>query len=132
MMELTEDFVKLMEIAIVVVGTLSVFFTYLEYNITVTQDAAGRESVILGNYILDNKCLTYEGAKGLFDSSKFDSVSASCFNYPYGSFTIELWDESEEWGFVIASSDAGGEAAFTVAVRMSDGEVKPATLEVKV
>lgn len=130
-MELTEDFLKLLEIAIIIVGVGSIFFTYINYNITVSQDSAGRNAIVLANYLLDNRCLTYQGTKGLFDSAKFSSVAKSCFSYPYGSFKITL-QSGRSWSFSIGPDDEQGEARLTVSVRTEKGEVVPATLEVSV
>jgi hypothetical protein len=132
MMELTENFIKLLQLALVVTGVLSIFFTYIQYNLLVNQDQAGREAIILGNYLLDNKCLTYHGMKSLFDEAKLETATAGCFNYPHGSFKVELLDSSaDKWSFEITENKRGGTASFTVSVMMKDtGEVKPARMTV--
>lgn len=133
MMELTEDFIKLLQLALVITGVLSIFFTYIQYNLFVNQDEAGREAIILGNYIMDNKCLTYQGMKSLFDEAKLDTADATCFNYPYGSFKVEFLDVSvtKSWSIMLYDMKRGSSAKFIVSVVMKDtGEVKPARLTV--
>ena len=129
-MELTEDFLKLLQIALVVVGVLAIFFSYINYNIIVEAREAEREALILGNSLLSSNCLTYSDIKSLFSEDKLINMQSdpSCLKkqYPYGAVKVE------QWQFEIGSFNLGGEAKFNVAVRKTTGEIKPALMTVKV
>ena len=129
MMELTEDFLKLLEITITVVGVLAIFFTYIQYNIIVSQDEAERQAIIFGNYLLKSSCLT-DGTKSLFLETKLDSATQDCFNYHQGKITIELLDETKSWTYQI-TNPLVGKAEFIVSVRMTGGSIKPAKMTVE-
>jgi len=130
MMELTEDFMKLLQISITVVGVLALFFTYIQYNIIVTQDQAEREAAIFGNYLLKSSCLTYQDTKSLFSEEKLNTVNKECFNYHRGEITVELLDGTKSWTYEITSPSMGGKAEFIVSVRQSTG-IKAAKLTVE-
>ena len=137
MMELTEDFLKLLQIAIVVVGVLALYFSYIGYNVTVESRTAERDALIIGNSLLSSDCLTYLGTKSLFSEDKLVNVQSdpSCLqrNYPNGTIKVQLQDLSSKWQFTIGPSNLGGETKLSVAVKMSGtGEVKPANMVVKV
>jgi len=135
-MELTEDFLKLLQIALVVVGVLAIFFSYINYNIIVEARGAEREALILGNSLLSSDCLTYSDTKSLFSEDKLINMQSdlSCLKkqYPYGAVKIELNDLTSKWQIDIGSFDLGGEAKFDVVVRMNSGIIKPALMVVKV
>ena len=59
MEELSEDFLKLLQMALLVVGVLSIFFIFISYNFTVSSNEADREAYVLGDALLSEKCLTY-------------------------------------------------------------------------
>jgi len=133
MMELTEDFLKLLQIAFIVTGVLAIFFTYVQYNIFVTQNRAEREAIILGNFLLSSEYLTYSNTKSLFSEEKLESIDPSSFNYPYGSVKVGLLEDIGigPWEFEIETSDLGGKADFTVAVKLKTGEIKIASMSVE-
>lgn len=135
MMKLSEFFSKLLQIALIVVGVLAIFFTYVSYNIIISQSEAEREATILGNSLLSSDCLIYSNTKNLFSDEKLDNMVAdsSCFKYPYGVVEIGLLDLTNNWVFEIGTTDLGGEREFDVAVRNSiTGERKPALMVVRV
>jgi len=136
MMEITEDFLKLIQIAFIVTGVLAIFFTYIQYNIFVSQDRAEREAVILGNSLLSDDCLTYSNTRGLFSEEKIENANPSCFNYPYGSVTIELLEDIgiEPWNFEVGEDvKLHGESEIFVAVKLkTTGEIKAAKMMVEV
>ena len=133
MMELTEDFMKLIQIAIIIVGVLAIFFTFIQYNILVTEDKAEREAITFGNYLLKSGCLTYDNTKSLFYEEKLDTIDQSCFNYHHGAVTIELLDGSKSWYYEITSPVLGGDFDFIVSVVMNDASksIKPALMKVE-
>ena len=53
-MELTEDFLKLLQIGFIVTGVLAIFFTYISYDVIVSANQAERNAISLGNSLLDN------------------------------------------------------------------------------
>lgn len=130
MMELSEDFLKLLQIAIIVVGVLAIFFTYIQYNILVIEDKAGREAIVLGNYLLKSNCIAYENTKGLFSEEKLNNLDVACLDYDRGFITINLLDETRAWTFKISDPTLGGVADFYVSVKMGE-EVKPAKMVVE-
>lgn len=136
MMEFTEDFLKLVQIALVVVGALSIFFTYVSYNILIKTNEANREATLLGNILLASDCLTYQNNVGLFEESKLIAMSAnsSCLKYPYGSVSIDLVDviPSQNWDFEVNAPVLNGEENFYISVKLNDGKVEKALMVVKV
>jgi hypothetical protein len=136
MMELTEDFLKLIQIALIVVGALSIFFTYVTYNIIIRSNEAEREALVLGNALLSSDCLIYSDTRSLFSQDKLINMGSdpSCLKYPYGSVTVELVNAipPHYWSFKIKDPVLDGEADFSVAVRLNTGEIKQALMKVKV
>lgn len=139
MMELTEDFLKLLQIAVVVVGVLGLYFSYVSYNVTVSTREAQRGALMLGNSLLSSDCLTYYDIKSLFSEEKLNDSQndPSCLKreYPYGLVEVDLQDSSvspNKWQFAIGSDNMGGESTTIVAVKMNSGEIKPAYMVVKV
>ena len=47
MMELTEDFLKLLQIALIVVGVLAIYFSYISYNVIIDSRGAEREAIMI-------------------------------------------------------------------------------------
>ncbi len=134
-MELTEDFLKLMEIAIIVAGVLSIFFTYINYNIIVSNKGAEREAFVLGNALLSSDCLTLNNTKGLFSQEKIELMvrDSSCFKYPYGVVEISVVDGSiPPWEFSLGGLKLGGEAEFLVLIKLNNNKNKIARMVVKV
>jgi len=137
MMDLTENFLKLIQIALVVVGALALFFSYINYNITVDARSAEREALILGNALLSSDCLTYSDTKSLFSEDKLINMQtdSSCLKkqYPYGNVKVELQDSTAKWQIDIGPTNLGGESKFNVAVRnATSGIIKPALMTVYV
>jgi len=136
MMDLTENFIKLLQIAIIVVGVLSIYFSYINYNITVEARKGERDAIVLGNFLLSSNCLTYGDTKSLFAEDRLIILQgdATCIGskYPFGGFIVELLDLSSKWQARMGPNDLGREAVFSVVVRMNSGEIKPATMVVKV
>ncbi len=135
-MDLTENLLKLIQIAIIVVGVLAIYFSYISYNITIDARSAERGALILGNSLLSNDCITY-GTKSLFSEDKLNDMlsDASCLEkqYPYGAFKVELLDFTEKWEISIGSTSLNREAKFNVAVEyVTTGEIKPALMTVYV
>jgi hypothetical protein len=136
MMDLSENFLKLIQLAIIVVGCLAIFFTYINYNITVETSSSGREAVVFGYSMLSSECLTYSNTQSLFEENKLASMQAdsSCLKkvYPYGYIEVNLQDMSEKWQIEIGGLGTSAETTYNVAVRLDSGEVKPAFMVVKI
>ncbi len=142
MMELTEDFVKWMQIAIAVVGILTIFLLFVSYNIKILHSELERETYYLGDHLLGSKCLTLtDGSnviKSKFSESKLDTIEAdpSCINYPKGEVIIELINCGShpncDWIFDLnpAATYEGQSAIFILAVKMNDGSIEPARMTV--
>lgn len=136
MMELTEDFLKLLQIALIVVGVLAIYFSYVTYNVTVDARTAERDSLEIGNSLLSSSCLTYLDTNGLFSEEKLDSIQSdsSCLERVYSNFSaeVDLQGSVTKWQFSVGTPGSSGTTTLSVAVKMSSGEVKPASLVVKV
>ena len=131
----TTTFFKLLHLAIIVVGVLAIFFSYIEYNIFIETRESEREALLVGNSLLSNDCLTYANTKSLFSEDKLNNIysASTCLKqqYPYGNITITLG--STTWIIEIEDSSLGGEASFPVMIRNSiTGERKLALMVVKV
>jgi len=137
-MELTEDFIKMLQIAFLIIGIMSIFLIFVNYNISVFNDEARRESVILLESLLSNNCLTVvrdgRPVKSLFSSEKLDQVvlDSSCIKYNYGKIKIELLDKSKPpWVIDLGSSNKDVETEpFIVAIDLKDEGVKPGKITV--
>ena len=92
--ELTATFVKLVQIGLVIVGALAIFFTYVEYEILVHYSSFDREVYLVGNSLLSSKCLT-NGMKGVLIQSKIENFDKNCFVYP-GKFIVKTEEYSKE------------------------------------
>ena len=136
MMDLTENFLKLLQIAVIVVGVLALYFTYIGYNVKVEARTGERSAVVLGNFLLSSNCLTYGDTTSLFSEDKINNmmVDSSCIknSYPYGSVNINIIKSTKKWTFNLGTANVGGEAEFDVAVKMSSGEVNLAQMVVDV
>jgi hypothetical protein len=135
MMELSEDFLKMLQIAMLVVGLLIIFLIFISYNIEVFHDEKQRSAYVLGDYLLASDCIAWEDngnvVKGVLSEGKLDTVDPSCINYPYGSIEVELLEDIGKGPWVIGMEDAEGErAVFTVVVKLTNGEIKTAKMTV--
>lgn len=125
--ELTATFVKLIQIGLVIVGALAIFFTYIQYEINVNQNSIERETYYLGNALLSSNCLT-DGTKGVLVKSKIENFDKTCFSYP-GKFRVTASDfDSGE--IVLVSKSSYTQSLSFEAVLLDDGKVEPAKLEV--
>ena len=84
--ELTSTFIKLVQIALMILGALAIFFTYVTYEITVYRNDVNREAYVLGNALLASPCLN-NGIKGIILESKIAGLDY-CFDYPTGEIDI--------------------------------------------
>jgi len=140
MEELSEDFLKLLQLAILVVGVLSIFFIFISYNFTVLSNEAQREAHVLGDALLSDVCLTYTSdnkpVKALFTENKLDAAQSdpSCVKYPNGRIDILILDcggyPNCDWSINIGPHDIGEQAIFHVAVRLDSDDVKLARMTV--
>lgn len=136
-MEITEDFLKLLQIALIVVGVLAIYFSYMSYNITVDARKGERDAIILGNTLLSSDCLTYSDTQSLFSEDKLNNIQAdsTCLSkqYPFGAVNVELQDLSKKWSIDLGPFDMGSDVTLAVAViNSTTGEIKPASMLVKV
>src|SRR3989344_3534348 len=128
MTELTEDFLKLLQIAIVIEGILAVFLIYIQYNITLQYNAAERKAILLGDSLLSNTCLTETSddkpVRGVFLESKLNSLvsDSSCFKQSDFRMIVELVDNSRIWN-IYTGTPFGASATYYVAVK-SNNDVK--------
>jgi hypothetical protein len=127
MFEFTEDFLKLLQIALIVVGLLGVFLTFISYNITVVHSETEREAFVLGNAILSSSCIT-DGTKGLFIESKLNTVDPSCFKYYQGNIKINYEGLTKE--FNLGGTAKGDTARFNALVKLGSGQIVNAEMVV--
>lgn len=125
--ELTATFVKLVQIGLVIVGALAIYFTYIQYQIFVYFNALERESYVLGDALLSSNCLTEE--KGIFIQSKLDSFDINCLNYPKGKFKISSSSYLKEIEFQHQES-YNINTTFDAVIKLNTGQIEPAKLEV--
>ena len=127
--ELTATFVKLVQIGLVIIGALAIFFTYINYEIMVYQSSAERESYVLGNSVLTSSCFT-DGIKGLLIQRKLENYDRTCFPYP-GKFKVTSTSFQAEIELVQKSSySTTPTATFDALVKLDSGIIEPAKLEV--
>jgi hypothetical protein len=125
--ELTATFVKLVQIGLVIVGALAIFFTFVEYEIFVHENSLERESYLLGNAVLSSNCFT-NGVKGVLVQSKLENFVISCFKYP-GKFTVTSTSYSKEIELIPKSSYSQS-VVFNAVIELESGDIEPAQLEV--
>jgi hypothetical protein len=127
--ELTATFVKLVQIGLVIIGALAIFFTYIEYEIIVYQNNAQRESYVLGNAILSSDCFT-DGTKGLLIQNKLDMLNKDCFRYP-GKFSVTSDHYNAEIQLMPKATYIGN-ATFDALIKLNTSVIEPAKVEVYV
>lgn len=136
MMELTDDFIKLLQIAFLVVGSLSIFMIFINYNFTVYSNEAEREVFILGDALLSSKCLTVtyhdKPVKALFSQDKLDTLNPLCIEYPKGKINIDLLDNSMNWEITLSAPSEDEKVSFDVVVKLNSGDIKPAKMTVSI
>jgi len=140
MMELTEDLMKFMQIGLTVLGVLTIFLLFINYNVKIIHNDARREAYYFGDYLLGSKCLALTDndnvLKSFFSESKLDAVAAnpSCIKYTNGMVEIKLLDGTKNWTFemIVGGTYKLESANFTIAVEMNDGSIKPAKMGVTV
>ncbi len=141
MMELSEDFIKFIQIGLTVVGILTIFLLFISYNVNLLHDKTEREVYVLGDYLTASSCLaSIDGnnvIKGLWEETKLTTVEhdPSCINYPKGMVNINLINCGTHtkcnWDFEFSTGTyVGTTANFTVAIEMNDGSIEPAKMMV--
>jgi len=138
-MELTSDFVKFMLITLLVTGLVIIVIQFISYIINLSHEDAKREAYYLSNYLLASNCLI-STEKSLFIETKLDEVEAdpSCINYPKAKVELNLincgYHSNCDWSFELDPDVDYMEekAIFDVAIKMNDGSIEPAKMEVKV
>lgn len=133
MMDLSEDLIKLIQIGILVVGTLALYFSYINYNISVETGEAQREAIIMGNSLLSSNCLG--STRSVFDEDNLASAQSdpNCLrkSYSSGHIDVELADKSNKWSIEMGTGTTiQGQADFSVLVNTDSG-LKTATMTVK-
>lgn len=141
MMELSEEFVKLMQIGLMVIGLLAIFIIFISYNVNLEHNKSEREAYVLGEYLLGSKCLASTDSSGnaiksMFNETKLDNivVDHSCIKYSSGKIEVNLIDLSKNWVFELKNGATyiGKNATFIVSVKTNAGDIKPAQMTVTV
>jgi hypothetical protein len=148
MSELTEDFLKMIQIALVVVGVLSIFFIFIQYNIALQYSYARNEALMLGDYSLSSDCLAEASAetghimKAVLSKSKIENYEDGCIKYPVGYLRITTLDKTFTKTIIIGQTASEendeedtkkdtGTASFIIALK--DGNnIVPAKMVVRV
>jgi hypothetical protein len=136
MMDLSENFLKLLQIALLVTGVLALYFNFVSYNVTVQTNANDREAIILSNYLLSSSCLTYSGTKSLLSEKSLTSMQSNskCLKDQnvHGTITVSLDSSSTAWAINIGDyANTGSSSEVSVDVRTLSGETKTGKLTVK-
>lgn len=126
--ELTATFVKLLQIGIVIIGALAIFFTYIQYEIDVYQSSIERDTYFLGNALLSSNCLT-DGTKGVLIQSKIENFDSSCFVYP-GKFKVTSASYSSPVIVLVPKTSYIQDVTFDAVIELGNGQIEPAKLEV--
>jgi hypothetical protein len=141
-MELSEDFIKFIQLGLTVVGILTIFLLFISYNVNLLHDKTEREVYVLGDYLMASKCLaSIDGnnvIKGLLEETKLTTIESdsSCINYPNGMVNVSLISCGTrpkcKWNFEFkpGATYIGKSANFTVAIEMNDGSIEPAKMMV--
>jgi len=140
MFELTEDFIKMLQTAFLIIGTLSIFLIFISYDIDVFNDESRREALLMVEALLTDNCLTVnknnKPVKALFSAEKLDEVVSDpiCLSYDYGIIEVELLDGSRESWVIdlgISNKDIKTEP-FNIAIDLGDDGVKPGKIVVSI
>ena len=139
MFELTEDFIKMLQIAFLVVGTLSIFLIFISYDVNVFRDEARREALLFLEGLLTDRCLAVvennKSIKALFSGDKLDNLEEDCIVYENATIQIELLDGTRAWsidfGPAVPQKDIKTEE-FNVAIDMGAEGIKPGTIVVSI
>ena len=137
MFELTEDFIKMLQIAFLVVGTLSIFLIFISYDVNVYRDEARRDALLFLESLLTDRCLTVvennKPVKALFSGDKLDNLEPDCIHFENATIEIELLDGTKSWnidfGPAVPQKDTKTEE-FNVAIDMGTEGIKPGTIVV--
>jgi hypothetical protein len=141
MMELNEEFVTWMQLGITVIGLLSLFLIFINYNVNVTSSDQQRKTYYIGNYMLGSECLSVTDGnnivKGLLSESKLDASESgdACQKYPNTNIIVSLIGcTRSKCSWTVSTSTPVGlnSASFATAVRMNDGSVQPAEMVVSI
>jgi len=127
--ELTETFIKLIQVGLVIVGALAIFFTYVSYELTAHTNDARREAYILGNAIMSSDCFT-DGVKGLLVQSKINNAVVSCFDYTKGKIQIKSTTVDQTIMFGSGATPNGIEEDFNILIKLNDGSIENGKLKV--
>ena len=142
MMDLSELLTKIMQLSLMVVGILIIFFMYISYNVNISNEDLVRQAHVLGDYLLSSRCLTEMDGnnviKSLFSETKLDNIviDHSCINYENGNITIKVLNcvspPTCEWNFELkaGATYANKNATFIVAIKRTDGSIVPANVTV--
>jgi len=136
-MELTEDFIKLLTIAIGIVGVLAIFFIFIQYNILIGYSSAHRESLVLGDSLIINPCIVELDSsgypiKGLLSKKLLDNYAEGCMKYNRGEIKIVLEDEPYEKIIKLGPNTGSSRTTYPIAIKMDLGDVKIGFLEVAI
>jgi len=136
--ELTEDFLKIIQIVIAIIGVLAIFLIFIQYEITVSYSEAERQSTLFGDALMGSKCLADEDLneniiKGLFLEDKLNSLSSdpACLKNIYNNGKIEI-SSTKSWTIELGSTPNNVKSEFSIAIKLSNGEVVPGRMVVTV
>jgi hypothetical protein len=128
--EVTETFLTFIQIALVIIGALAIYFTNINYTIIVHANDLNREANVLGNALMSSDCLT-NGEKGLLVQSKIDNFAASCFGYTSG--IVEITAGNYVRVLTLGPAALQGEAELDVLVQMDSlkNQIVPGKMKVR-
>jgi hypothetical protein len=143
MMDLSELLIKIMQLGLMVIGILIIFFMFISYNVNISNEDLERQAYVLGDYLLSSRCLTEIDSsnnviKSLFLETKINAVKndPSCINYENGNISIKILNcvppSTCDWNFDLQpeATYQNKNAQFIVAVKRTDGSVVPANMTV--
>jgi len=134
-MELSEDFLKILQMVIGIIGILAIFMIFISYEVTVSYSESERRVTLLADALLGSNCLTAldlnnNPIKGLFLEENLDRLASdsSCIRrfYNDGKITVTA---GETWDIQVGAAGTTT-TEFSIAVRLRTGEVIPGKMKV--
>jgi len=135
-MDLSEDFIKILQMVFTIISIFGVFFIFIDFNVSIAGDEKTINAISFGDAVTLSSCLTEQengvSVKTLFTEERLEAESKntqlSCLKRSQ-QYTVFVSTDEKQW-----TVGGGGtrSAEFPVAVKMKDGRVLPGLLTVSI